>query len=115
MRVRIASRLPAMARLSCAACRVAALGGFWAEAMCHDAERRSGAAGRLDAALPMPLHHRRLASRARAGLRYPVGAWTTNGCRGAVGYGPGRGGRLCCVPSRAEPWALVLAGTRAPS
>src|SRR6478609_11552986 len=40
--------------------------GSRAKAVCHDAERGSGGAGRLDAALPMPLHRRDLASRARA-------------------------------------------------
>src|SRR6478609_9990760 len=44
--------------------RVLRRGGSRAEAVCHDTERRSRGAGRLDAALPMPLHRRGLASRA---------------------------------------------------
>src|SRR4051812_45180880 len=89
MRVRIASGLPGMAPLSRAACRAVTPAGSWAEAVCHDAERRSRRAGGLDAALPRPLHRRRLAPRARAGLRCPAGAGAADGGRGAAGHGLG--------------------------
>src|SRR6478735_5143669 len=86
-----------------------------AEAVCHDTERGSRGAGRLDAALPMPLHRRGLASRARAGLRCPAGAGPADRCRCPAGHGSRRGGRLCRLPSRAEPRALVLVGAGAPA
>src|SRR3954466_12224223 len=90
-----------------------ALRGSRAEAVCHDTERGSRGAERLDAALPMPLHRRGLASRARAGMRYRAGAGPADRCRCPAGHGSRRGGRLCRLPSRAEPRALVLAGAGA--
>src|SRR4051812_18237119 len=91
--------------------------GSRAEAVCHDTERGSRGAGWLDAVLPMPLHRGGLASRARAGMRCPAGAGPADRCRCPAGHGSRRGGRLCRLPSRAEPWALVLAGpgTSAPA
>src|SRR3712207_1090623 len=85
------------------------------EAVCHGAERGSRGAGGLDAALPMPLHRRGVASRARAGLRHAAGAGTADRRRRTAGHGPRRGRRLRRVPSRAEPRALALARRRAPS
>ncbi len=83
--------------------------------MRHGAERGSRGAGGLDAALPMPLHRRGVASRARAGLRHPAGTGTADGRRRAARHGPRPGCRLRRVPSGAEPRALVLACRRAPS
>ena len=57
-------------------CRVRRSGSR-AEAVRHGAERGSRGAGRLDAALPMPLHRGRLASRARAGGRHAC--WRRDG------------------------------------
>src|ERR687894_795997 len=55
MRARISSGLLAMGASFPSSATFCA-SGIWAEAVCHGAERGSPGAGRLDAALPMPLH-----------------------------------------------------------